>query len=380
MSRKLHITLTTTLSLLEQLHVTLNSPSGGLTSTELSGKDALPLLSASSTALKSQVTKLSLLAITSPFTHSAVGPVLSDLNQSVLPSLATAALLVTPVDHTKAFHAEALSLTKIALNELSSLVTEVKTIAEKDEENVPGKKKKENELSRSENDAITVATGRVWDVCDTLIDLASKGVVGFVVQRVEEWRDLVRDAVEEIDEWDPDQEDEFFDELLSDDGKQSLGKDGEAESDEYGSDDEDKAALHEWKRTTLRILKPVVQIYPVIITNRLKKAPKSPSSIVYQLESLMTNMQLIPGQVDEVAGALYEADLERSIQYLKLTKECAIKAVESVILPWKEQEVANSRPSQPIAEDKYTTWSKTWLRVMDEVSRPLTDTREARQK
>jgi hypothetical protein len=289
----------------------------------------------------------------------------------------TAALLVTPTDHTKAFQAEALSLTKIALNELSSLVREVQTIAEKKEEtNGPGKKKKGDELPQSENDAVTVATGRVWDVCDTLINLASKGVVGFVVQRVEEWRDLVRDAVEEIDEWDPDEEgDEFFDELLSDYGKQSSGKDREAESDEDESDDEDKVALHEWKKTTMRILKPIAQIYPAIITNRLKEAPKSLSSIVNRLESLMTNLQRIPEQVDEIAGALYEADLERSKQFLKQTKDCAVKAVDSVISSWTEQDVNNS---QPKAEDKFTTWSKTWLKVMDEVCRQLGDAKEAK--
>ncbi|KAE8373205.1 hypothetical protein BDV26DRAFT_272567 [Aspergillus bertholletiae] len=378
MSTKLHVTLTTTLALLEQFYSTLSSPSRDSSSKELSGKDALPLISASSTALKSQVTKLSLLAITSPFTPSAVGPILSNLNGSVLPSLVTAALLVTPTDHTKAFQAEALSLTKAGLNELSSLVKEIQSIAERNGGAQDHMNKKGVELSQSEKDLVTVATGRVWGACDALIDLASNGVVGFVIRRVEEWRDLVRDAVEEIDEWNPDEEgDEFFDELLSDNGKQSTGKGSEAELDEESSDDEDNAALHELKKAAIRLLKPVVQIYPAIITNRLKKAPGFLPSLVNQLESLITNLQCIPEQVDEVAGALYEADLERSIWYLKKTKDCAVEAVKLVVLPWVEQSVTDS---QQIAEDKFTNWSKTWLKVMDEVSKPLGEIKEAKSE
>ncbi|OGM40649.1 hypothetical protein ABOM_010459 [Aspergillus bombycis] len=378
MSTKLHVTLTTTLTLVEQFHLTLSSPSGDSTSAELSSRDALPLLSASSTALKSQVTKLSLLAITSPFTPSAVGSVLSNLNGSVLPSFVTAALLITPADHTKAFQAEALSLTKTGLNELSSLVKEVQSIAERNDEIQDRMMKKGIELSQSEKDLITVATGRVWGACDALIDLASNGVVGFIIRRVEEWRDLVRDAVEEIDEWDPDEEgDEFFDELLSDDGKQSIGKGSEAELAEDSGDGEDTAVLHELKRTAIRLLKPVVQIYPAIITNRLKKVPEFLPSLVNLLESLMVNLHRIPEQVDEVAGALYEADLERSIQYLKRTKDYAVEAVKLVVLPLSEQSVVNS---QQKAEDKFTNWSKTWLKVMDGVSKPLDDIKEAKSE
>ncbi|KAE8350700.1 hypothetical protein BDV28DRAFT_138635 [Aspergillus coremiiformis] len=372
MSRKLHITLTTTLTLVEQFHLTLTSLSTDSASAELSGKDALPFLSASSTALKSQVTKLSLLAITSPFTHSAVGSVLSDLNESVLPSLVTAVLLITPTDHTKAFQAEALSLAKTVLTELSSLIKEVKTVAEKNDE--VKDKKRGYELSQSEKDAVTIATGRVWGICDALIDLSSKGVVGFVIQRVEEWRDLVRDAIEEVEEWDPDEvEDEFFGELLSDDGKQCVREGDNAASDEGGSDEEDNTALHEQKKVAIRLLKPVAQIYPAIITNRLKKLPVS-SSTVNQLECLMTYLHRIPEQVDEMAGALYEANLEQSTRYLKMTKECAVKAIDSVILPWGERDATESHQN---AGDKFTNWSKTWLKVMDEVSRPLDNVKEA---
>jgi hypothetical protein len=56
----------------------------------------LVLLHAAVTTLRAQVTKLSLLAITAPFTPSAVATCLAPLNDSILTSLVTAALLTTP--------------------------------------------------------------------------------------------------------------------------------------------------------------------------------------------------------------------------------------------------------------------------------------------
>ncbi|OOF91282.1 hypothetical protein ASPCADRAFT_409317 [Aspergillus carbonarius ITEM 5010] len=359
MSKNLQITLTTSLTLLEQFQGAISSPIGDVTSAELSEKDALPLLSASATTLKSQATKLSLVTITSPFTPSAVSTVLSAVNESVLPSLVTAALLVTPADHTKAFQTEVNVLVQTALKETAALLQEVQVIAKKDEA-----QKKAGDLSQSEKDAVTVAAGRLWESCDALIDIATKGVIGFVIRRVEEWRDLVRDAVQEIEEWDPDEEgDEFFDELLSNDGK----ADDDSEEDE---NDEDTAAIHAQKKSALRILKPVLQIYPAIIENRLKRTSNA-SAAVGKLESLMKELQQIPGYVDEVAGTLYEANLEGSVQYLHKVKDCAVRAVDLVTLPWDG--MVGSADAQQDKEDRFTAWSRTWRKVMSEVSKSVSD-------
>ncbi|KAL4803928.1 hypothetical protein BDV18DRAFT_33412 [Aspergillus unguis] len=364
MSRKLDIGLKTTLSLIEQFQSTLSSTqptSAPVNNEQDKTLDPLPLLSTASTALKSHVTKLSLLAITSPFTHSAVVTILSALNESVLPSLVTAALLVTPETHTKAFQTEIRLLANAALKELSSLAREVQTVAEE--------KADKKSLDQAEKDAVTVAAGRVWDACDVVIDVAAKGVIGFVVRRAEQYRDLVRDAVEEIEDWDPDEdENEFFDDLLGGDGKVGAGDDEDSDDededkDEDEDEDEESAALHARKKDTLRILKPVAQIYPAIISNRLKKVPTplTPPS-VSALESLMKNLQQIPDHIDEVAGALYEADVDKYTTQLRKTKGCASKAIELVVLPWNEKDTAG---------DKFTTWSKTWTKVVEEVSKSI---------
>lgn len=357
MSKQLSTVYTTTLTLIEQFQIAITTPPPAAATESAKDTEALPLLTASSTALKAHVTKLSLLAISSPFTHSAVGTVLRELNESVLPSLVTAALVVTPAQYTKAFHSEVLVLVRTVLSELISLVKEVKRV---DEKKAQEKKEtgKESDLTKSEKDAVTLATGRVWDACDVVTDVATKGVVGFVMRRVEQWRDLVRDAVEEIEDWDPeDDDDEFLDDLLGEDEKEENGEDSE-------DDEEETAALHEHKKSTLRFLKPVAQVYPAILNNRLKNAGNTPlasSAGVKKLESLMLNLQAVPDHVDEAAGALYEADFEKSAEYLQKTRKCAAKAVDLVISPWG---AADDAPA-----DKFITWSKTWLKVIDEVSK-----------
>ncbi|KAI9044218.1 uncharacterized protein KD926_001448 [Aspergillus affinis] len=375
MSQKFRIKLETAITLTQQFQLTLATPVTQ-TSSQLSGQDALPLLSASSTALKSQVTKLSLLTITSPFTHSAVTSVLSDINESALPSLVTAALLVTPIEHTQAFQTEVLVLTKSTLTEFASLLKEVRSVANREDDAADAPKQKRG-LSQSEKDVVTVAAGRVWEACDALVDFAARGVVGFVVRRVEEWRDLVRDAVEEIEEWDPDEEgDDFFDDILSDNGQDTPGKSG-SEEDEDKDDEESSAALHENKKNAIRILKPIAQIYPAIIKNRLKPAPKLSPPLIGKLENLMSNLRRIPENVDEVAGALYEANFTKSNNYLRTTKDHAVKAIEIVASSWTS---TDSPDRGHESKDKFETWSKTWLKVVSEVSKTLVNTGDKGEK
>ncbi|KAJ5311245.1 hypothetical protein N7476_007105 [Penicillium atrosanguineum] len=368
MSKQLATLLATTLALIDQFQETVSSSARA---EQPSSKDAqaLPLLSASSATLKAQVTKLSLLTITSPFTHSAVAGVLRACNDSVLPSLVTAAMLVTPADYTKAFQAEVCLLVRAALSEFRVLVVLVKDVLEKKEkEKGEDPKKKEGELVKSEKEAVTRATGRVWDSCDAVTEVATKGVVGFVMHRVEQWRDLVRDAVQEIEEWDPEEDDDFFEDLMGEEDKEDDDEDDDDDDDDE-DDEEETAALKEQKKNTLRFLKPIAQIYPSIATNRLKnvgKAPLSSAGGVAKLEALMLNLQSIPEQVDEAAGALYEANMAKAAKFLKKTQKHAAQAVESVASPWNDVAAGDKRVT-----DKFSIWSSAWFKVMDEVSKPI---------
>lgn len=363
--------IATTATLLDQFQNTLSPASVQSAPSPNKDADALPLLTASATALRAQVTKLSLLAITSPFTPSAVITILRACNESVLPSLLTSALIVTPTEYTKAFHSEIWHLTRAALAEYSSLVQVIKTISEKKEkakEEEPTKKEKD--LPQSDKNEVTVATGRVWDACDVLTSTATNGIIEFIARRVEQWRDLVKDAVQELEEWDPaEDDDDFFDDIPGDEKDDG---DKDEDSDDESDDEENTAALQEQKKSTLRFLKPVAQVYPAIVNNRLKKtktAPLSTTGGISRLEKLMTHLQRIPDQLDEAAGALYEEDIGRSVKHLQKIRDDASKAVELVTKPWGSEEQPNEE-----TDDKFATWSKTWAKVMDEVSKSIEPT------
>ncbi|KAJ9299283.1 hypothetical protein DTO271G3_2905 [Paecilomyces variotii] len=385
MAEKLQRLLATTSALSDEFQSTLSTPPTLPSSAKepdtntTEGPAPLPLLSASATALKAQVTKLSLLAINAPFTPSAINSVLSAINESVLPSLLTAALLVTDAGYTKSFRAEVHALVKTLLKELSGLIGDVKNIAEKKDREG---KKKEEELPAAEKDGVVGATGRVWDACDVVVEIAGKGVVGFVIRRVEEWRDLVKDAIGELEEWDPDNEDEDedWDNLINGDADDEDGGDKSEDGDDEEEEEEDAAALNEHKKMTLRALKPIAAIYPAIVSNRLKKGGLEtsadvllPSSHLRALETLMADLQSIPEHIDEAAGSLYEADIEKSTSYLRKAKGRAVKVVESLVLPWT-MEVTEGTEAKTPEEDKFSVWSKTWLKVIEEVMPALDET------
>jgi hypothetical protein len=370
MSDKLSRLLTTAVALSEQFQAALISAAPAQADDKANQPQPLKLLSDSSKTLKAQVTKLSLLAISTPFTHSALSTVLTAVNDSVMPALVTAALLVTPVAYTRTFADETKLLARAALKELSFLLKEVDKIAEN--KHSANEARRHEEISKAEKDAVTSQTGRVWDACDSVLDLATKGVVGHVVRRVEEWRDLVKDAISELEEWDPeDDDDDDLDDALfghADNGEEEEEKAGEGDTKQR--DEETMVALQRQKKETLRLFKPIAQIYPAIISNRLRKGGLTVSigirAHVPKLESLISDLQTIPSHVDEAAGSLYEENVVNSILHLKKAKTSAERAMKLVTLPWVVPTNAPGEQAQAQAqEDKFTTWSRTWLKVMD---------------
>jgi hypothetical protein len=369
MSQKLHNLLTTALVLSEQFQTTLDTtPPTQNNTTAADGvqtADPLIILSNSAKSLRAQVTKLSLLAITAPFTPSAISTCLASVNDSVMPSMVTAALLLTPGEYTKAFLTEARILVKTGLKEFAILVQEITNTAEKLDPSFPSKsgesskdaENKKKELSKQEKDVITSQTGRVWDVCDTITTLVSQGVVGHVAKRVQQWHDLVKDAISELEEWDPEDEDDGgFEELM---GSDDDDDESNTENEDDDDDEKDVEALQTQKKSLLRALKPIAQIYPAIVTNRVKKGgltANNPQQIA-KLESLTANLQSIPDHVDEAAGSLYEHNLDDCVKYLKLAKTTAEKTIDLVVFPLGEQQ----------QEDKFTVWSRTWRKVMGDV-------------
>ncbi|KAF3480760.1 uncharacterized protein GIQ15_06107 [Arthroderma uncinatum] len=368
--RRLIVLLDTTLGLSAQFISSLTLSSAATASaTPRNSEDSsnknnspLPLLSAAAQTLKSHTGKISLFAINTPFTPSAIKSVLSQINDSVLPSLVTAAFLLHPGHYTTIFHSEVNSLVKSALREFVTLISEIKKIALGD-----GK-----ELTEADKVAITTATGRVWKVCDQLVATSTDGVVGMIIQKANNFLELVRDGIKELEEWDPEESeddgwgmgDDFADEAEDKEGGD--GEDGE-------NRDELIATLFEEKKELIRLLTPISKLFTAMATQRLKPLkqdsilPKYASS----LDDLVDHLKQIPDLVDEAAGSLYEHDIDAVASYTRKLKDCAIATVEIVRKPWKCDDGAGPKTEgQAEPEDKFSKWATVWLKVLGELGKP----------
>ncbi|PGH02388.1 hypothetical protein GX51_04696 [Blastomyces parvus] len=386
--------LEATLIITDQFNSSLSTPlppSESQSNNDKSSNPApLPLLSASAAALKAQTTKLSLLAVNTPFTPSAIISVLSTVNESVLPSVVTAALLTVPAEYTRAFHAEAKLLVKDALREFRSLVGVVKMIANSGGSGDEGKGVTVTEQQKAE---VMSCTGRLWKACDQLVAFADGGVVGFVAGKARQYLELVRDGIRELEEWDPEEDgDDDEDDLFWDDDGELEGKGKEKEEDKANDEDNDDkeninsiANLQSEKSHLLRLLNPIAQIYPAIISHRLKSKISSSSSTsndqdqnhqpnphlsstqTSQLNRLLQHLKELPGLVDEAAGSLYDHDIDGTIMYTKKLCRCAFLAAEVVRLPFIE----NTNGEKEVAgeEDKFPKWADTWMSVVDGITK-----------
>ncbi|KAK2865252.1 hypothetical protein FQN49_003757 [Arthroderma sp. PD_2] len=322
----------------------------------------LPLLAAAAQTLKSHTGKISLFAINTPFTPSAIKSVLSQINDSVLPSLVTAAFLLHPDHYTRIFQAEVNSLVKSALREFVTLIGDIKGIALGD-----GK-----ELKEADRVAVTTAAGRVWKVCDQLVATSTDGVVGMVIRKANEFLELVRDGINELEEWDPEDSDDD-DWGMEDDFADEAKDDGEKD----GEDDEDRdeliATLSKEKKELIRLLMPISKLYTAMAVQRLK--PLKQDSILPKyasnLDDLVDHLKEIPDLVDEAAGSLYEHDIEAVASYSRQLRDCAITTVEIVRKPWISGDDADSKAEgQGEVEDKFSKWAAIWLKVLNELGKP----------
>ncbi len=320
---------------------------------------ALVLLHAAATALRAQVTKLSLLAITPPFTPSAVKTCLGPLNESILTSLVTAALLTTPDLFTPAFSAECRNLAAATLRDLKTLLELLEAQSRVGNSSTP--------LSEPGKKAFTEATGRIWDDCDKLTPLASEGVPGFVVRKAKQWLDLMKDAVKELEEWDP-EDDIIADDLL---GHHSGDEASDATSEKDGTDD--RAAISAGvKEQALKVLNRIPQSIHVVIKQRLEKVPPEHSNsapLTAQLDKLLGRTRTISELIDESAEGMYLGDLELCLKMAGEARAMTIEVVESVIKPFPQQGDSTTAVTGS-KEDKYVERALAWIRQVDASAYP----------
>ncbi|OAL38378.1 hypothetical protein AYO20_02437 [Fonsecaea nubica] len=314
----------------------------------------LVLLHAAATTLRAQVTKLSLLAITAPFTPSAVSTCLLPLNESILTSLVTAALLTTPDKTTPSFSAECRNLAATALRDMQTLL---RLLEERSRTEKPTA-----ELDDREKAGFTEATGKVWDDCDKLIPLAGEGVPGYVVRKSNQWLDLMKDAVKELEDWDPEDDIEEHDPF-------GLGHSDHEESDDVNDDerDNDRAAISTGvKEQALKVLNRIPQSIHVVIKQRLEKIPRdktNSASQMSQMDTLLKRIRHVSELIDESAEGMYLGNPELCLKKAGEARALTIEVVESVLQPIEEPDVKKS--TAETKEDKYVQRALEWIQKVD---------------
>ncbi|EXJ92900.1 hypothetical protein A1O3_01454 [Capronia epimyces CBS 606.96] len=334
---------------------------------------SLSLLNAAATSLRSQATKLSLLSITAPFTPSAVATCLAPLNESILTSLVTAALLTTPEQFTPSFAAECRSIAAAALRDTESVLRLLEKRSQKTNPKA--------EVTELEKKAFTEATGRVWDDCDKLTALADGGVPGYVVHKSQQWLELMKDAVKELEDWDPEEDiddEDLFGESLSDDEDDEDDNDNDTDKDDHkhgNPQNNGRAAISAGvKEQALKVLNRIPQSIHVVIKQRLEKMVGSTTAIdkdqITRLDTLLTHHRHISELMDESAEGMYLGDLELCLKKAGEARALTVQVVEAVIRPFTPPDRGGT--DVETKEAQYIKRALQWIQQVDPggVSRP----------
>lgn len=346
--------IATSIALCDQFQKSLQTPVAASTSSSANAPNSpspLPLLKAAAESLKSTTTRLSLLTITPPFTSTAVVSLLKPLNDSIFPSLVTATLLVTSDSYPESFVTETTRLTKFALTEIKALLDLVNERAQHG--------KPEAEIAADLKQNITEATGRVWEKCDSIVHFATNGVAGFILARAEQWLALMKDAVQELQEWDPEEdvdEDVF--------GIESHDNDDVVKENGKGQDEAVIAAGV--KDQVLKVLSRIPQSVHVVLKQRLAKLPadcglEADRRHRQTLDKMIRNLRQISESIDESAEAMYLGNPELCLKKAGEARALTIDVVESVIAPWE----ASLNGAKKSKEDTFIKRALVWIEQVD---------------
>lgn len=315
--------------------------------------NALELAHDSASLIKAHSTKLSLLIINKPFTATAISTVLRELAAGPLPGLASAIQSCTATKYTEAMSTELQWRARKVFIEFGTLVKAIPLdgkILSEDAKNGTGKVGGKGSLT---------STGVVWEACDGVAALKRLGVAGLVIKKAEEYRDLLKDALEELQEWGEEEGDE----------DESSGENSEVDDAQAAVDNlfgfqrhipsEDPEKIRPRLESSQKRLRLVITMYTAIIKRRFKTLPHLPlpelpselkeksnedPGIVTCLDEVLEVLKKIPDITDELASAFYELDGE---EIDKRMDECFFKgfaAAELLLRNWEGQ------------KDEFTTW------------------------
>lgn len=346
--KSLKSTVATTSSLISHLQASA-VPSSTSKHPEL---NALDLAHDTVALIRAHSTKLSLLIINNPFTPSAIVGILRELVAGPLPGLASAVELCDAGRYTKAVSAELQYLAGRVFTELSVLIKTIPLdgrILSNDAKNGMGAEKGRGSLA---------VTGTVWEACDAILELKALGIAGLIIKKAEQYRDTLKDALEELQEWGEETSSDEEDAVSGDkDNAQAEEDDIFGKEQHISSGDPEK--IRPRLDSSIKRLRLVVLMYQAVVKRRFKTLPYLPHpelppelkakpnedpGIISCLDTVLELMKKIPDTTDELASAFYELDgagIDKRMEECFLT---GFSAVQPLVNNWEGQ------------KDEFSTW------------------------
>ncbi|KAI0377354.1 hypothetical protein F5Y04DRAFT_284992 [Hypomontagnella monticulosa] len=329
-------------------------------SSELSNPQSvypLSLAHDSATLIRAHTTKLSLLIINEPFTPTAITKVLRELVSGPIPALASAVQICDADRYTLVARQDLAWRCYRVLKELKSFVNIIP---------LDGKILSNALKNGSKGDKGSMAaTGVVWAACDDVILLQKLGIAGLLVKKVEEYRDTLKDILEELKEY-SEEVDEDDEEESDTDHAQADPLDNVTDqiqnthiSTQQMLDDlmnprhiprNDPDKIRERLDSCLKRLRLTTLLYAAIVKRRLKLLPLLPTSnqtpIPQRLDEVFPLLKRLPNRFGEVACAFYELDRDAIDRTMDSCFFDAFAASEMLMKPWEGQ------------RDEFTDWAE----------------------
>jgi transcription elongation factor Elf1 len=208
---------------------------------------------------------------------------------------------------------------------------------------------------------VLASTGKVWEACDALVQLDVLGVGGIIAQKVQQYQDTLKDAMEELKEWGEDVDDQ--DEGFVGSGDDEDDKDSIEELFGGSRLPAHRKDLKKLLEESLKKLKLVDMLFQALMKRRVKpfSSITMPSSDIFErLDSLCVKLKMIPEVVDELASTFYDFEAERAKVNLERIIEVAQELAREMRLSWTN------------AEDEFSKWLFRWEETVIKANDPGT--------
>jgi len=198
-----------------------------------------------------------------------------------------------------------------------------------------------------------------------MVKLCQQGLPGFVAVRAKQWLDLMKDAVKELEDWDPEEEvddNDFFGDALSD-------EDEHVANDQHNPSGDDRATISAGvKDQALKVLNRIPQSVHVLLKQRLDKFHPPPSSILpastkRRLERVLEGTRQISDIIDESAEGMYMGDPELCLKKAGEARALTIEIMELAANPLDD--AARDIQRTETQEDKFMKRALEWIRQVD---------------